>query len=124
MSTTSKPWDRRGQGSREYTDDQWAAVVGTMKGRHIGPVFRITTEALAAETDVPGRTIRAILSDADGAEFCLGGGDDGLYIAESYEETTSITGRLFSQASRMRERAQRRHDYAGKNLPRRQGQLM
>jgi len=118
------PTDATRTGSREATPEQRADLVQTLKRRHVGLGARVTVEDLAAQTGIPGRTIRAIVSEADGVEFCVGGGDEGLYLAESFEEAEGMTGRLFSQAMRMRERAQRRLEYARKNLPRRQGQLI
>jgi hypothetical protein len=100
-----------GVGSAEYTEAQYALVVGTFKrlAAH-GPV---TALALHQATGVPGLTLRQIMSQADGVDFLLGGsGADGYQIANDAAEATRLTQRFGSQVRKMAGRIQRRRRMA------------
>lgn len=113
-------WDQRGQGSREYTPEEYRRVVAHLR-RNGQEVVRY--EDLSRELGVLGRTLRAILSDADGVEFVLLTGDAGVACAGWLEEAERGTARMRSQARRMLERAERRERWAAAHLARQQGTL-
>lgn len=117
-------WDTRGSGSREYKPEQYERIVQVMRDHHTGRKAKTTYESISHATGIYGRTLRQIMADADGREFVLATGDEGVWVAESYDEARGGTGRFFSQARRMRERAERREEYAQANLPRIQGSLL
>lgn len=83
-----------------------------------------TAEDAVLATGIPGRTVRAILSDADGVEFVLRLGDGGIGIATCVEEAAHGTASLDSHARTLGERVSRRRSYTEANLPRVQGLLL
>ena len=114
-------WDRRGTGSREFTPEEYERVVSTLRDFHVGHANRVRTEDLGTETGVGGRTLRGIFAEADGREFVLGQGDDGVFVAETAEDAEPGTRRLEAQARKMLARANRRRDF---DLPKVQGTLL
>lgn len=96
---------RRGENS--YDSGQWAAVIECLRRA----TTYLTTVDIAQKTGIPGRTVRAILSDADGVEFLLAGGDDGYKVAAIGEEGDSLTARLSSQVTTMLARLERRRKF-------------
>lgn len=114
-------WDRRGSGSRDYEEGEYRRVVEAMRSWHVGPAGAVKREDLSREVNVEGRTVRSILSEADGVEFVLGDGDDGTFVAETAEDAESATRRLESQARKMQARASRRRAF---DLPRLQETLL
>lgn len=115
-------WDRRGAGGRTYSPQQYSAVVAQLR-LHMGRVNRTNAEAIHLKTGVPPRTVRAVFSDADGVEFVIAESDDGVWVAEEFEDAVRGTRRLQSQAHRMLDRVRRREEFA-QGLPRRQGALI
>lgn len=109
-------WDGRGAGSREYTPAEYSSVVRVMIEHHRGPENRMTYETLLAThgelAGIGGRTLRAILSAADGVAFVLASGDAGVFVAETWSQAEPYTRRLLSQARRMADRAERRRQLA------------
>ena len=103
-----------GSGGSEYTADQYGKVVAFLEEQ----TRMVTAEDICSATGVGGRTVRAILSDADGVDFVLILGDGGYGVASSIDEVEPGSRRLASQARRMAERAERRDQYAARNLRR------
>ena len=95
-----------GAGWRDYTPEQYTRVVEAV--RRDGAAAAVTVAQVSEATGIPGRTVREIVSDADGVEFVLGGSGNGYQIATSPADAERITARILSQASRMRDRARRR----------------
>lgn len=95
-----------GSGGRNYSPGQYTAVVRMIAGLAEGEV--VTVEDVASQTGVPGRTVREIVSAADGVEFLLGGDGQGYRLATSQADAERLTQRHASQARRMFERSQRR----------------
>lgn len=119
-NSTSLAQGLHGSGSREYDWRQSEPVLAAIRNAsHGAPV---TVEDLVAHTGVAGRTIRQILSDADGVHLLLGGGA-GYFIAEFADDADSLTNALKSQIATMTARVERRDRY-GLALPRRQGVLL
>lgn len=113
-------------GRREYTPEEYRAVVGVLKELHVGPTNKVRQEALAKDPaiasltdgDKLGRMLRAIIADADGVEFVVHTGDDGIFVCTNYEQTNAGTRRLLATANSLQNRADRRNAYARKWLPR------
>src|SRR5262245_57317864 len=98
------PTDITRRGSREYSSDEYSKVVQSLRDA----ICSLNTDELAKITGIPGRTVRAVISAADGVEFVLAGGDEGYRIAARAEETDALNARLESQARKMLERVARR----------------
>jgi len=103
-----------GSGSREYTPGEYQRVVSFMANL----AGSTTYEQVAQATGVGGRTVRAVLSAADGVVFVLSIEGDGVSLATSQDEAEHATRRLHSQARAMVERAERREAWAAQHLPR------
>jgi hypothetical protein len=110
-----------GAGSREYDSRQASHVLEAIHSS-TGRGESLTVEDLVARTDVPGRTVRAILSDADGVELLLGSAA-GYFVCEFADDGDPLTRSLRSQIAAMSARVERRERYAVE-LPRRQGRLL
>jgi hypothetical protein len=94
-----------GVGSREYSEEQYALVVETFLVQD-APV---TVAQLHAVTGVPGRTVRQIMSAADGVAFVLGGSSqDGYRRATDPAEARRLSQQLGSQVRTMSARLARR----------------
>jgi malonyl CoA-acyl carrier protein transacylase len=106
-------------GGRDYTEQEYRRVVDyvTTAGRVLG------NDEIASALSIGGRTVRAILSDADGVEFVLSIGDAGIVIAGSVDESERGTARLRSQARNMNDRADRRERWAQTHLARVQARM-
>ena len=100
-----------GQGTRAYTPAQRSAVVAALRS-HVGPDRAVKVAALAAEAGVPGRTVRQLLSDVDGQEMLLAGGNEGVWVASLPDEAEEFTRRMESQIGAMAERVRRRRRLA------------
>src|SRR5690348_10133380 len=107
-----------GAGGSEYSEAEYRRVVSNI----LAHPTRRTAEEISLATRVDGRTIRAIVSDADGVEFVLTLGE-GIGVATCTDEAHEGTRRLRSQATKMLERAARRDGWAQANLPTLQGGL-
>lgn len=112
----------RDTGSREFTPDQRREVLQTLSEMSDGGKF-VRAEDLTDLTGVGGRTIRAIVNAASGRDLVILTTDLGYKIAETYEEVNRSARRHFSQAARMRERAERELEFARRHLPRNQAIL-
>ena len=112
--------DATRSGSRAYTAMEAEKVVAYLlanPGRH-------GVEGLTATLGVDGRTIRQIISDADGVNFIALVSNDGIGICRFQDEVESGTNRLLSQVEQMQCRIQRRRSFnEGADLPRLQGLL-
>lgn len=109
-------------GSAIYRPDEYAAVTSAL-AQCLGPERARTVEEIARATRIASRTVRAALSDADGAVGVLAyteGG--GCYIASMAEEAEGYTRKLEAQIGTMQRRIARRQE-ATRRLPRRQAQL-
>lgn len=106
-------------GSRDYDDKQHDRVISTFKHMCSIGAVPVQAEELARICGMGGRTVRQIITDADGIEFLLGGGDDGYSIATYREDAAALTRRIKAQAMTMLERVQRR-ELAQETLERRQ----
>lgn len=95
-----------GTGRRDFTPAQEMAVVAAI----IGGAKNV--EAVTARTGVAGRTVREIVSAADGNHFCLGGSGNGYALANDATEAQRLTARLQSQVNRMQSRIDRRLAFA------------
>lgn len=84
--------------------------------RALGLGESVTVEALAQRTGVSGRTVREIVSAADGVDFLLGGEGNGYQLADTPADARRLSARLGSQAARMQARLARRTAYEGANL--------
>jgi len=108
-------------GSREFDPHQRADVLKELlSGRYAGRRNLVRVEDFAGIVGLSGRTVRAILADIDGRECVLALGDEGLCVAECYEETEPWTRTLRARARNESERALRRERLA-RTLPRQQG---
>ena len=67
-----------GSGKRGYTEAQYWIVVDCIKAN---AVEGITVSDVARKTGISGRTLRDIVSDADGREFVLGGAGNKYRVA-------------------------------------------
>lgn len=96
-----------GAGKRSYEPEQYRAVVDLI--RALGEGETLTVADVSRRTGVGGRTVREIVSAADGRAFLLGGdGNSGYRLAGSSEDAAQLTRRYTSQAQRMTERLLRR----------------
>jgi hypothetical protein len=106
-----------GSGGKTYTGEQYRRVVDAL----LAATEPMTVEELSEATYVGGRTIRAIVSDADGVDFLLGGNSDkGYILAKAAWEADRIDKRMSSQIAKMCDRRSRRREYARKHLQRSQ----
>jgi hypothetical protein len=122
MATGS--WDGRGQGSWEFTPEQYQRVVRYLKENHVGIVNAILTrDLIKAFPDIEGRALRAIQARSDAEEYVLCSGDWGVFVAEYAEDAERSAKRFFSQAAKMNQRARAKTAYALEHLPRRQYQM-
>lgn len=99
-----------GSGTRIYSPEQYRRVVGVILALADGET--ITVENLSAETGIPGRSVREIVSAADGIDVLLGGDGNGYRRALDAADAQRLTLRFDSQARRMRERSDRRQRMA------------
>jgi hypothetical protein len=121
-------------GSRGYTDQEYRAVVKVLQERHVGPANKARTEDLLSDPEIAalahdrrssfGRALRQIIADADGIEFVVHAGDDGVFVAENYEQTVATTRRYLAAANALHSRVGRRNAFAGEYLPRLQAALL
>lgn len=111
-------------GSRSYTVEEYDRVVAHLKDHHWGRKNPTTEPDLAHALGIGSRTVRAVMTEADGVDFVLAGGDTqgGTFLAEYQEEADRKTRSLLSRARKLRERADRRQHYSYR-LPQRQGGL-
>ncbi len=124
-------WRGPDGGPREFNEAQYGVTVAFMRDHCTGPtnvkkqrdMLAATPEMSSVYEGYDGRTLRAVLREADGVEFCLGGGDEGVFVADCWEDSQGMTGRMASQVSNMSVRIDRRRTFAGKHLPRRQPDL-
>jgi hypothetical protein len=112
--------DNSRSGSREFSDQQLNSVVSLFSQLS----YPRSIDSISAMTGVPGRTVRAIIAARDGIDFLVAGGDSGLMPAGTSEESESMTNRLDSQASQMRDRVARRRKYARERMIPVQGALL
>lgn len=117
MPTVNAAQGIHGSGARSFDDDQYRRVVEAIR-RGSGTVEQITLA-----TGVPGRTVREIVSAADGVDILLGGDGNGYRLAETREDSERLSSRLESQAQRMYARVARRRGYAVRNFDGFQGAL-
>ena len=118
------PWDKRGRGSWEFSDADFAQVVNYLMARHTGAPNAVLMRDLAQVfPGIEGRALRGILAKADGNEVVVCTGDWGVFVAEYQEDAERSAGRLRSQAMKMNERARRKSALA-LTLPRRQGTML
>jgi hypothetical protein len=109
-----------GSGSRDYDWRQAEQVLAVIHGvRRAAP---LTVSDLVARTVVPGRTVRQILSDADGEQLLLGAAT-GYFDCDVADDGDSLTAAFRSQRATMSARVDRRDRFALR-LPRRQGLLL
>jgi hypothetical protein len=109
-----------GSGSRDFDwREQRKVVDAVLRAQRSAP---LTVEDLVARTDIPGRTVRAVLSAVDGVEFLLGG-TGGYFVCEYADDGDSLSAALRSQITAMTIRLERR-DGMALLLPRRQGRLL
>ena len=101
-------------GSREYTPEEYQRVVEFIASAP----GALGNDDISRILGIGGRTLRAIISDADGIEWVVSIGDSGISLAGSAEDADAGTRRLVSQATAMLERAQRRRQWADANLTR------
>ena len=118
----TRSWSGAAQsGSRDFDPHQRGDVLKELlSGRYSGRRNLIRVEDFAIVVGLSGRTLRAILADIDGRECVLGLSDEGVCVAECYEETVRWTDTLRARARTEAERAVRRERLA-RTLPRRQG---
>ena len=109
-------------GSQSYTPEQAALVLRVFTG-HVGHGGAIKVADLAARCNLDGRTVRQIVTDRDGEDYLLGGGDEGYYVATEADDADGLTNRLEATARTTLRRVERRRRYAAQFLPRRQPQL-
>ncbi len=100
-----------GSGARQYTARQYAEIVRLIQaeaGRR-----SLTVKELSDRTGISGRTVREIVSNADGDAFLIGGdSNDGYRLASCRSDAERSTARMESQMVRMRERVRRRRALA------------
>lgn len=116
-------------GSREYTETDKARVLRELRsGTFTGSGNHTNTESFALHVGLPGRTLRAILSDIDGVDVLLAitppgkGGEGGFFVAEYADEADAWTRVLKARARKELNRAERREQFA-ETLPRMQAGL-
>ena len=107
----SRHLDRTREGSRTYTASERQRVVEAFRA-HVGPSHAIRTVDLAEITGIDGRTVRAILADADAVEFLIGGHDDGRYVCALAGQGESLTRTMQAEAMSLLERVNRRKVFA------------
>lgn len=120
-----------GQGERDYDQAVYELVVNTAKRRLLGKPSSMPLAKFAELPELAGlqpRTIRAVLSDADGVEFLVvqdleDRGTSGMYLAEFADEGERFTRNLNARAKSLSVRANRRRQYAEDRLPRKEGLL-
>lgn len=94
-----------GVGSGTYSDAEYQRVVEAFRRAE----WPVTVAGLHAASGVPGRTVRQIMSDADGVEFILGGtGSDGYRPAADPADARRLSQRFSSQVGKMTARLVRR----------------
>jgi len=94
-----------GVGSGTYSDAEYQRVVDAFRRAE----WPVTVADLHAASGVPGRTVRQIMSDADGVEFVLGGtGSDGYRPAADPADARRLSQRFSSQVVKMMDRLARR----------------
>jgi len=89
----------------------------------VGEARAVKVADFVADASVIGispRTIRQILSDADGVDFVIVYDDNGMYLADNAEDTEKTTRLLEARARSLAQRATRRRCYTEEHLPRRQ----
>ncbi len=110
-------------GGREYSAMDYQRVVRELR-QFTGRTHAVRTEDFVRSASLAGlepRTIRAILSDADGTDLVIVEDEGGtIFVAEYADETEAKTHRLLAQAKSLAERAERRRQFAESKLPRRQ----
>jgi len=122
---TTKWTGASGTGSREYDSAQYRSVVERFKADHSGRARRIQLEGFARACGVKGRTVRAILTDADGVDllYCFDlEGQGGIFAAAFFDEAEYATANLAARAKSLTARIERRVEYA-RSLPRQQGAM-
>ena len=120
----SKWSGNKDRGQREFTAREYEKAVREMRVYHTGKDNGAPMEDIAIASGLPNRTLRAVLSAADGVEFVLGDDGEGNYFVAQYaDETEHHTRKLLAQARSYRERAERRATMA-QALPRIQGALL
>ena len=110
-----------GSGPRTYTDAEYDRVVSYFLSVCIEAT---TIEQVALATGLGGRTVRAVLSEADGREFLMGGNDVGVFMCDhgDHDAAERWSARLRSQITRMTDRLARRRGFA-EGLPHQQGRF-
>lgn len=112
MSTyQSRSQGTHGSGARDFDPRQYQAVVKLIKDMKPGEDC-LTVDEISSWLNVPGRTVREIVSRADGVEFLLGGDGNAYRLATDAADAARLTHRFLSQAGKMHERAGRRSKYA------------
>lgn len=106
MTYVTRSQGVHGSGARAYSPEQYQRVVGVILALPDGEA--ITVEALSAKTGISGRSVREIVSQADGVDFLLGGEGNGYRRALTAADARRLTARYESQAKRMQERSERR----------------
>lgn len=107
-----------GSGSRDYSPGDEFRIRTALQAS----AGYLTVAQLVFLTGCEGRTVREVLSQIDGTDLVLAGGDEGYKIARTVEEAEPMTRRLESQARKMMERATRRRNQSSL-LVREQGGL-
>ena len=100
-----------GSGGRGYSPAQYAAVVEAVK-RVGGYGEALTVERISDATGIAGRTVREVLSAADGVDVLLGGDGQGYRLAADPSDAERLTLRYESQLRRMAERVERRRAWS------------
>jgi hypothetical protein len=98
-----------GTGSRDYDWRQADQVLDRHHRAAASPADG--SEDLVGETGIHGRTVRQILSDADGAQLLLGSAA-GYFVCEVADDGDSLTAALRSQIASMSARVERRDRFA------------
>lgn len=110
------------KGTRSYELYERQRILTSMKSA-VGVDNAVSIDQLATENGLEARTVRAILSEADGVDFVLAYTDDQrVYAAEWREDAEGYSMKLESQVRTMRDRLARRQTKADQ-LPRRQGSI-
>ncbi len=111
------------QGPRNYELAERERVLTTMATAQ-GEDKALAIDVIASLTGLEARTVRAILSEADGVAFVLAYTDDQrVYLAQWREEADRYTTKLEAQVRTMRDRMTRRSTLSS-SLPYRQGRLI